>query len=406
MRDNTHPRARRFLDDVPMGTLVVAAVGVTAVAGIAAAGLCLADLASAAHRAHALYGDQQVPSGYARDRVVVIATLVVGVLVGLGLARRAVRRTTGVARQLTAVAQALRAGDLTVRSQITGRDQVGRAAAALDGAADVLQATVENLVNSAEVVATSAEELSAVTSEIAGEAVRSSSRAEVVAAGSLQVGANIQNLATAAEQLSTSIREIAGNASSAARTAEEAGGRVRDDQSTVTKLGESSTRITTVVNLISSIAEQTNLLALNATIEAARAGEAGKGFAVVANEVKELASQTGRATTEICEQVETIQNDVAAAVEAIGRIVATVTDINQLQTAIAGAVEQQTTTTADISRSVQEAAAGSTYVSTTITEVADAATGTSSGVAQAQSATSELAVMAGQLRQLTMAFRY
>ena len=110
--------------------------------------------------------------------------------------------------------------------------------------------------------------------------------------------------------------------------------------------------------MITSIAEQTNLLALNATIEAARAGEAGKGFAVVATEVKDLAQETARATEDISRRVEAIQADTSGAVAAIEEITSVIARISDFQTTIASAVEEQTATTAEMSRSVTEAATG------------------------------------------------
>src|SRR5690606_26053119 len=123
-------------------------------------------------------------------------------------------------------------------------------------------------------------------------------------------------------------------------------------------LSESSAQIGEVIDVITSIAAQTNLLALNATLEAARAGEAGKGFAVVANEVKELAKQTSLATDEIGTRIAAIQRDSSGAVEAIGRIQEVIARVADLQTTIASAVEEQTATTNEISRSVTDAARG------------------------------------------------
>src|SRR4029079_18201927 len=124
------------------------------------------------------------------------------------------------------------------------------------------------------------------------------------------------------------------------------------------RLGESSTAIGNVVKVITSIAEQTNLLALNATIEAARAGDAGKGFAVVASEVKDLAQETARATEDISRRVDAIQTDTEGAVTAIDQISQVISRINEFQTTIASAVEEQTATTSEMNRSVSEAATG------------------------------------------------
>ena len=111
------------------------------------------------------------------------------------------------------------------------------------------------------------------------------------------------------------------------------------------------------MKLISDIASQTNLLALNATIEAARAGDAGKGFAVVASEVKNLASQTARATENIGNQVGAIQSATQGAVQSISSIVDRIGVIGEIFTAISAAVEEQAAATAEIARNVQQAAA-------------------------------------------------
>jgi methyl-accepting chemotaxis protein len=175
---------------------------------------------------------------------------------------------------------------------------------------------------------------------------------------------------------------------------------------TVTKLGESSTQIGQVVKVITSIAEQTNLLALNATIEAARAGEAGKGFAVVANEVKELATETSRATDQIGRRIEAIQGDSDAAAAAIGEFTTIVARINDMQSTIASAVEEQTATTNEMSRNVTEAAAGSGDIAGTITRVAGSAADTTAAARSTRDSADELARMAAGMEELVGRFRF
>src|SRR5262249_33003978 len=166
---------------------------------------------------------------------------------------------------------------------------------------------------------------------------------------------------------------IAKNATEAAKVASEALKAATLTNSTMTKLGDSSAEIGQVIKVITSIAQQTNLLALNATIEAARAGEAGKGFAVVANEVKELAKQTAKATEDISHRIAAIQVDAKGAVEAIKTISGIIGQVNDISATIATAVEEQSATTNEMSRSVSEAAKGSGEVAKNITGVAQAA---------------------------------
>jgi len=161
-----------------------------------------------------------------------------------------------------------------------------------------------------------------------------------------------------------------------------------------------------VVKTISQIAAQTNLLALNATIEAARAGEAGKGFAVVASEVKDLAQETARATEEITRRVDAIQADTTGAVAAIGEISKIIASINDYQLTIASAVEEQTATTNEMSRSVTEAATGSGEIAANITGVATGAANSSEVLVQMGSSVDELAKMSADLRQRVAAFTY
>ena len=141
----------------------------------------------------------------------------------------------------------------------------------------------------------------------------------------------------------------------------------------VGSLASAAEKIGDVLRLIGAIASQTNLLALNATIEAARAGEAGRGFAVVASEVKELASQTAKATDEIAGQVAAIQAATGHCVTAIGGISDTIREISGIATTIAAAVEQQGSATREIARSVQQAATGTSEVSVNVTGASQSA---------------------------------
>jgi len=193
--------------------------------------------------------------------------------------------------------------------------------------------------------------------------------AAAVAAAAEEASINVETVAGAAEELAASINEISRQVATSAQVSHEAVAEAERTNALVHGLADAARNIGEVVTMIGDIAGQTNLLALNATIEAARAGEAGKGFAVVANEVKNLATQTARATSQITEQVGAVQSATDQAVSAIQGIGAIIERINQVSSAIATAVEQQDATTRDIARNVSEAAEGTREVSRHVTDV-------------------------------------
>ena len=246
----------------------------------------------------------------------------------------------------------------------------------------------------------SAQVLTTVSQQMAGNAEETSTQAGVVSAASEQVSKNIQTAAAGTEEMTASIGEIAKNSNQAASVTKEAVSVAGSANETIKTLGEASVEIGKVIKVITSIAQQTNLLALNATIEAARAGEAGKGFAVVANEVKELAKQTAQATEDISQRIEAIQTGSEGAVEAIGKVSSIIGTINEISGTIAAAVEEQTVTTNEITRNVSEASRGSSEIAGNISGVATAADNTSKGASETLGAAKELAEMPAKLQQL------
>ncbi len=162
-----------------------------------------------------------------------------------------------------------------------------------------------------------------------------------------------ETVAVAASQLSASVNEISQKVEHSAEVSQQAVEEARHADDTVRGLETAAQEIGAVVNLINDIAEQTNLLALNATIEAARAGDAGKGFAVVASEVKNLATQTAKATDEIQGQISTIQNEIGNAVQAIQRIMDTIGTISDVSTTVVAAITEQGTATTQIAEKIQ-----------------------------------------------------
>lgn len=219
-------------------------------------------------------------------------------------------------------------------------------------------------------------ELQETASRLDSVASASANRAESASASSQGAASNVQSVASAAEELAASTQEIGTQIGRTSDVINHATTGVEDTKSKISGLAEAGAKIGEVVTLIQAIAEQTNLLALNATIEAARAGDAGKGFAVVAAEVKELATQTSKATEEISNQIAGIQSSTDAAVEAIEKISGTMGEVNEYTSSISASVSQQTSATNEISHSVQGAADETQNVVANIDELDQAVTET------------------------------
>jgi methyl-accepting chemotaxis protein len=208
---------------------------------------------------------------------------------------------------------------------------------------------------------------------------------------------NVQLVAVAAQELSAAIGEIGRQVDESSRLATQAVSEAQATDATMREMERAADEIGKVVDLITQIAGQTNLLALNATIEAARAGDAGKGFAVVASEVKNLASQTGRATEQITQQIAAIQSVTGAATGAIRHIGETIGSIHQIASGIAAAVEEQSAATREIARNVEHAAGGTLSLSTSIGEVSAVASRTGTAATRVLEASSDVTKQAQTL---------
>src|SRR2546421_3989092 len=245
-------------------------------------------------------------------------------------------------------------------------------------ALDSLQTSASSIQNTAQSMSATADQSSALVSAVASAAEETS--------------VNVQTVSAGTEELSSSIAEIGRQVVTSAQIARKAVDEAGATDATMQGLAENAGRISVVIDPIQSIASQTHLLALNATIEAPPAGDAGRGFAVVASEVKSLANQTAKATDEIRQQIVSMQTVTTTAVSAIRNISNTISEINEVTTAIAAAVEEQGAATREIARNIQHAAGGTSEVSTNIV-------GVSSASSQAGTAAGQVLTASGALRR-------
>jgi methyl-accepting chemotaxis protein len=367
-------------------------------------------------------------ASYGAARLMTLAALAVGVLIAIGAMAFSF---FGIARpigRITGAMGVLAGGDTRAEIPFAARrDEIGHMAAAVQvfrdnmirtreleaeqkeaetrsaaqrktdmhRLADEFQAAVGAIVNT---VSANSTQLEAAAGTLTRTAAVTQQLSGSVAAASEQASANVQSVASATEEMTSSVNEISRQVQESARIAGGAVKQANETDQRINALLQAAGRIGDVVKLITAIAEQTNLLALNATIEAARAGEAGRGFAVVASEVKQLASQTAKATDEISTQIAGMQTATQESVASIKEIGSTIGRISQIASTIAAAVEEQGAATQEIARNVGEAARGTGQVATSIVDVNRGAGETGSASTQVLASAQSLSRESGHLK--------
>jgi len=309
------------------------------------------------------------------------------------------RPLTGMVKLLAKMTEG--EGDLTIRLEEGGRDEIGQMSSGLNKLIEKLHKTIKttqreaknlldasstlyrlsgNLSHSSETSLTqsaNASEATETASEnaraIANDAERTSSHANELASTAEQMSMNMNSVASAVEELSASFAEITGNTNESRTVASDATKKSGEATEVMNKLGSAAKEIGHVTNVIKGIADKTNLLALNATIEAASAGEAGKGFAVVAGEIKELANQSAQSADDIARRIEGIQSGTNNAVHVIHKVSDIINRINSSIDEISSSIKQQTEASNEIANNAGQANTGARQLVNSINGVALAA---------------------------------
>ncbi|WP_299819436.1 methyl-accepting chemotaxis protein [uncultured Roseibium sp.] len=366
-------------------------------------------------------------AAYWSSATTIIALVIVGALIAVMIAVVTVRNTVRPLRALTTNMSSLADGNTDIVIEGTDRgDEIGQMAAAMEifvrneterreledrqtnaqedaarRGEEIQQLSGEfdrQITEMMGIIDSSVQNLQAASSDMTGVAARTTEQSGVVSNASSQASHNVETVAAAAEELSASVNEIRRQVQASSEIASRAAGEAQSTNQRMNGLSDAATRIGEVVTLIQAIAEQTNLLALNATIEAARAGEAGRGFAVVASEVKELATQTSKATEDISSQITAIQEETGHAASAISSVTEIINNMNEIASSIASSVEEQGVATQEIASNATEASRSTVEVTTNIESVSKAAENTRDTAEKVDTSAQQLKENASMLR--------
>jgi methyl-accepting chemotaxis protein len=324
---------------------------------------------------------EQTQSRARTTATIILVFIGASLLLALLLSFACIRSVSRKAANVIMIAECMAEGNLSVRTAVTGDNEMGRIGKAFNSLGGTFQELIGKIVSSAEQLASSANLLHTTSEMMASNAEEVATQAATVAVASEEMAATSNDVAQNCALAAGGSQRANDSALAGSAVVQETitvmntiSERVTDSARTVESLGSQSDQIGEIVGTIEDIADQTNLLALNAAIEAARAGEQGRGFAVVADEVRALAERTTRATKEIGTMIKSIQRQTREAVismeegvkevergtceasksgQALVDILEQINSMSMQVSQIATATEEQTGTTNEISNNIQ-----------------------------------------------------
>lgn len=341
--------------------------------------------------------------GYVKTIFYILAAVI---MVGLGLISFFIIQSITLPLKKTVnFAQAMAKGNLNLSLEIKNQDELGQMTSALNDMTRSLSTMIRDMKSGIIRLgdsSTSLFEISGQLSTLAGLASGKSDKVTVsagimnqnmgsVASAMEESTTNINLVSTSSEEMTATIDEIAQKAERARGVSSDAVIQVKNASEKMAALGLAARKIGQITETITEISDQTKLLALNATIEAARAGEAGKGFSVVANEIKELASQTAKATADIKQQILDVQTTSQGTISEITQVSKIMETINEIVASIAAAVEEQSAVTREISGNIEIIAQGVSQVNTTVAASSSTAREISGEIREVSSSSTQVA---------------
>ncbi len=338
------------------------------------------------------------------------AAIVIGIVLAFFIIRSLTRPVRQTVEMLENIAEG--EGDLTQSLEVMSADEIGDMARLFNLFIGKLHGIISDISKNASTLARSSEQLSSLSGQmesgvsdisgrsdnVAGSTEKMSSNMNSISAAMEQTSINIEVIASSIEEMTATVSEISENTGKARLITDDAVDQIHSVTAGVEELGTAALDVGKVTETITDISDQTNLLALNATIEAARAGEAGKGFAVVANEIKELAMKTADATKEIKEKITGIQGSSDQTISDIKIIAKVITDINEIVTTIATAVEEQSCTTKEIASNVVNANDGLKEVNINVAQNAEVSIGITNDISEVNKSVGDMSGTSSRLR--------